>query len=492
LVIGAGVGLFRLWRLATPFEPWLRYVVAAGFLGRAVLGQALFWISWARLPVARSMQLGDGLWTFAYDALLYVPWALRGAEHGLWAIIMTDRTYPSVMYVQALGMTAWLFGLTTSAALLLNLFSYLGMIAILVHWPVKTPEARNAAAVVITAISLSPAFILWSLQPLKDTFFQFLVVAFVAACAWWQRAWSMPDRAYSRIAVGVLLAGLLYALAGIRWYFAFALLIAASLFLFLNALRSAARPILAFSAALVLTVLFCRGLVASARPYMPQELIAVLTPATAIGSIRRLPAALLGGVDSARVAFQRSGGRTAIVAGKTPAPTPPPIPPPATVQRVNAPPTAMTPVAIAARPVTVPPASRATDEVAQPRSRAARLLSGVAVTVLPRTIGEPLGLFHIAGGRGMLWFTELDTLIFDLSLLLAIATIVIHFRTSLRNPLTWFVVLLTFLVGGPLVYSITNYGTLFRLREMIFLGLLFIPLAVATSARMRAGASEAV
>jgi hypothetical protein len=62
----------------------------------------------------------------------------------------------------------------------------------------------------------------------------------------------------------------------------------------------------------------------------------------------------------------------------------------------------------------------------------------------------------------------------------------------LRNPLTWFVVLLTFLVGGPLVYSITNYGTLFRLREMIFLGLLFIPLAVATSARMRAGASEAV
>jgi hypothetical protein len=37
LVIGAGVGLFLLWRLAAPPERWLRYVVAVGFLGRAIL-----------------------------------------------------------------------------------------------------------------------------------------------------------------------------------------------------------------------------------------------------------------------------------------------------------------------------------------------------------------------------------------------------------------------------------------------------------------------
>ena len=108
-------------------------------------------------------------------------------------------------------------------------------------------------------------------------------------------------------------------------------------------------------------------------------------------------------------------------------------------------------------------------------------MSGVAATVLPRTIGESMGLFHIAGGRGMLWFTELDTLIFDAALLLAITAVTIRFRTSLRNPLAWLVVVLTVLVGGPLVYSITNYGTLFRLREMIYLGLLFTPLAVATT-----------
>jgi hypothetical protein len=120
--------------------------------------------------------------------------------------------------------------------------------------------------------------------------------------------------------------------------------------------------------------------------------------------------------------------------------------------------------------------------VPQPRSRLLRLLSGVSATVLPRTIGESLGLFHIAGGRGMLWFTELDTLIFDLSLLLAVAAVATHFRASVRNPLTWFVVMLTLLVGGPLVYSITNYGALFRLREMIYLGLLLIPLATVTAA----------
>src|SRR5438270_2374112 len=213
LVIGAGFLLLRLWRLAAPSERWLRYVVAAGFVGRALVGQALFWISWARLPIARSMQFGNGLWTFANDAFLYyVPFAFKAAEHGPRAIMTLEPAIvPSVTYVQALSATTWLFGLVTSAAVLLNLFCYLGIVALLVHWPVKTPSARNAAAVAITLISLSPAFVLWSSQPLKDTFFQFLVVAFVTSCAWWQRAWSMPNHTASRIGIGLLLSVLLYA-----------------------------------------------------------------------------------------------------------------------------------------------------------------------------------------------------------------------------------------------------------------------------------------
>jgi hypothetical protein len=465
LVIGAGVGLFWLWRLAAPSERWLRYIVAAGFFARAILGQALFWISWAQLPIARGMQLGDGLWSFAIDAQIYVPFATWGARHGLWAIITFDRTAPSVMYIQLLGVANWLFGIVTAAGLLLNLFCHLGMIAILVRWPVKTPTARNAAAVVIAAISLSPAFVLWSLQPLKDTFFQFLIVAFVASCAWWQRAWSVPDDTASRIGIGVLLSVLMYALAGIRWYFAFALIVAASLFLFLTAFRAAARPIIAFSAPILLTIVFCRGLVAAAAPYMPPQLIAVMAPSTTLGTIPQLPVALIGGIDSARDGFQRSGGNTAIIDSSTPDAAPV-----ITVAPRHAPLTAAQRRHKVARPI------------AQPKSRTSRLLAGAAATVLPRTIGERLGLFHIAGGRGMLWFTEFDTLIFDLSLLFAITVVTLRFRAALRNPLTWLVVALTVLVGGPLVYSITNYGTLFRLREMIFLGLLFTPLAIATAA----------
>jgi len=472
LVIAAGVALFWLWRLAAPSERWLRYVVAAGFLGRAIVGQALFWISWARLPIARSMQVGDGLWSFAIDALVYSPFARSGAQHGPWAIITFDRTAPSVMYIQALAVMDLLFGIVTSSGLLLNLFCYLGMMALLVHWPVKTPAARKAAAIVIAAISLSPAFVLWSTQPLKDTLFQFLVVAFVASCAWWQRAWSMPGHIASRIGIGVLLSILVYALAGMRWYFAFALIIAASLFLFLTAFRTAARPVVAFLVAIVLPIVFCRALVAAAEPYMPPQLIAVMAPSTAIRTIPQLPVALIGGVDSARDGFQRSGGKTAIVDASTPAATAP-----AVVATTAQPHKAAAPM--------VQPSAPAIAATPAPMSRASRLEAGVAATVLPRTIGEPLGLFHIAGGRGMLWFTEIDTLIFDLSLLLAILAIARQFRASLRSPLAWLVVVLTVLVGGPLVYSITNYGTLFRLREMIFIGLLFTPLAVASAAPAR-------
>jgi hypothetical protein len=48
-----------------------------------------------------------------------------------------------------------------------------------------------------------------------------------------------------------------------------------------------------------------------------------------------------------------------------------------------------------------------------------------------------------------------------------------------RNPLTWLVLLTMLIVLVPLVYSVSNFGTLFRLREMIYLGLLLIPFGAA-------------
>src|SRR5207244_7286673 len=168
LLIAAGVGLFRLWRAAAPSERWLHLAVAAGFLARALLGQALFWISWARLPIARSLQLGDGFWIFAQDALWYFSEATRVAHTGPWAIVMYDRVASSVRYEQLLATFIWLFGSAVSVALLINLFSYLGTVAILVQWSRRQPRTAKAAALAILAITFSPAFVLWALQPLKD------------------------------------------------------------------------------------------------------------------------------------------------------------------------------------------------------------------------------------------------------------------------------------------------------------------------------------
>ncbi|HVG22877.1 MAG TPA: hypothetical protein VND45_01880, partial [Thermoanaerobaculia bacterium] len=60
----AGWMLFRLWRAALPPQLWLQRVAAVGFLTRAVAGQLLFWISWARLPFLPQLQAGNGLWFF--------------------------------------------------------------------------------------------------------------------------------------------------------------------------------------------------------------------------------------------------------------------------------------------------------------------------------------------------------------------------------------------------------------------------------------------
>ena len=103
--------------------------------------------------------------------------------------------------------------------------------------------------------------------------------------------------------------------------------------------------------------------------------------------------------------------------------------------------------------------------------------------VIPRSIGERMGIFHIGGGQGMFWFTEIDTIIFDLTLACAIFALAVGRSVSWRNPLVWLLGLITVLAGVPLGYVITNYGTLFRLREMIYIGLALIPLALATSTR---------
>ncbi|MEA2327571.1 MAG: hypothetical protein QOE68_2530 [Thermoanaerobaculia bacterium] len=677
ILLFAGYALYRLWRAHRSTDRLIDIVIAAGFLGRAIIGQLLFWISYARLPVARELQMGDGLWFFARDALEYFPTASRLASTGIGAIIDYPTSGASAAFVKVLAATVMLLGSVTSVAVLLNLFCYLGTMAVIVRWSEREPRTRLAATLAICAISLSPAFFLWSLQPLKDTFFQFIVIAFIGACAAWQRIWTSPRVAVPRaFAVAAAMTITLMAISGVRWYFAFALFVAAIIFLLLIASLSR-RKAMAFAASAVLVVVLSRAFLIGGGPYVPTSIIRVMTPSTAIAEVGELPSEIVSNINMARDGFDRAGGRTSIHLGgsmskldgalglhpatidakavkpgseaqlpihkegmdpaevaeshpaaaapvrtshqkesnSTPAATsttvaaapapsvPPPMasssktadavpkhpetllqpavapaphlspttaslktsaaPAPTKVASTQPAPIAATPHAAAAvtpnlAPTTPPPAVPATvaakqetsapqpaetsavtakrraEETARPRPRVAKtsttasrkttakpptpaavepvkpavsapapappvpkktavaerpastttlLLTGAASVVVPRSIGERLGLFHIGGGQGMFWFTELDTIIFDIILLFAILALVSRRSVSVRNPLVWFLALLTLLAGVPLAYAITNYGTLFRLREMIYIGMALTPLALATSWR---------
>jgi ketosteroid isomerase-like protein len=594
LLVVFGIGLFFLWRAAEPPERWLKWTIAAGFLARAVSGQALFWISWTRLPVLRSLQMSGGYWVFAQDAAFYFPQAAAVAEKGLRAIVFYDRGGVSVSYVQLLAFMMALIGHPASAGILLNLFCYFGTMALLVRWGRAQPGTRTAVAVAIAAISLSPSLVLWSLQPLKDSLFQLLFVAFVAACAAWQHAWLADGTWRTRAAAGALLAVVLFLLAGVRWYFAGALVAATSLFLLMVAFTAAERKAVSFAAAAMMIVVLTQSLVLSAGPYIPPALVALLTLRRSTVSFRQTPPAMFAAIEQMRRGFDAAPASTMIRSrpltmadtASRPATTaiaesapPPPVFAPsrqfteADATRIRA----LLDEQVAAwnrcdvaramdlywrspeleivdgstiihgweraaeehgrgcrtvsglritglrltgagdtaslsgqwdattaagyaltrmftmtlrrfpngewkitREVFPSPVTAAGGAPPRVESRQERLFAGAAALVVPLGLGERLGLFDIGGGRGLLWFAELDTLIFDLALILALRG-VFGARAALawRNPLTWLVLLTMLIVLVPLVYSVSNFGTLFRLREMIYLGLLLIPFGAA-------------
>jgi ketosteroid isomerase-like protein len=511
LLVAFGAGLFRLWRAAAPPSPGLRWIVAAGFLARAAAGQALFWISWAHLPLLRSLQTGDGYWLFAQDAAFYFPEAAAFHGHGN-------------TYIRILAVAIALLGRVTSVALLLNLFCYLGTIALLVRW--------KGAGLAIAAISLSPSLVLWSLQPLKDSLFQFLFVAFVAACALWRRAW--PTRAVA----GAMIAATLFLLAGIRWYVAAALVVAAALFLLLVA--AAERKALSFAAAAAMIA--------------------------AMALLARIPHSLLARIEQARRGFDETPATTMIRPGRLLAPAEPASPSQvaaadaAAIRALIAKETAawnrydvaaamdaywrspqleivdgttvihgwaqaaaergrgirtignlrVTELSLAGAGNTAllrgrwafttlsgHPQVRAFEMTMRRfpdgqwkivreelplspagQSRPKRLVAGAAALVIPTLLGEHLGIFDIGGGRGLLWFADLDTLLFDAVLILALRALIAARAAAWRNPLAWLVVLATLMIAAPLIDSVSNFGTLFRLREMIYLGVALLPMAV--------------
>lgn len=370
----AALACFGLWRLARRSD---NRIIIAGFLLRAFAAQALFWVSWLRLPIGRSMQLGNGLWFFGLDGAVYYGQANE--------LLSTGHTASeSVFFLRLIVLMIVAFGNVVFAPVLLNLAAYLGTAQIIE----TLGERSRYTTFALLAIAFGPSHVLWSLQPLKDPLFFFLIAALVKLLVDWQ---SQP-RAIDAIAM----VAVVFAIAGVRPYMAL-FICASSIPYFLMQRRS----VLLFFA---------------------------LIAATWIGGgsdLQRVVRKVATRPAGPRTRFNALGGATAIRPG--------------------------------------------------PMLVGHPLATGVTATFVPRAVAQAAGLVHIGGGRGFWLVAEIDTLLLDAVIVVAIVLCV---RARRITAAFVFLALLFVMTGGPMVYTVTNFGTLFRLRQMLYVMAILLPLTL--------------
>src|SRR5258706_10474731 len=569
----AGFAIFRLWRRITASGRTVFWLVTTGLLVRAIGGVVAFWMSYLGLPIARSLQIGRGLWVFAVDAMTYVQFAFFYADHGLRAILLIDRSLPAPFFIQMLAGAMLCFGSVVSVAILLNLAAYLGCCAIVLSFGGAT---RRPAVFAIAVLSLSPSAIVWALQPLKDVTFLFLVMAFFGAARVWQQLWkneTSRNQVVQGVIWSVILAALMYGISGVRWYFGAAMLVAAVPFAVMAIIGARAR-FAAVAVSLLFLPLSLAAFLISAGPYIPPA-IQNAVRARDVKKEAAVPKMVLKTMGESRRGFDRAGGATivgagsairkidAALAGRTPpaamasapnaarrgpdnsvatakkkhastppteaSPAPGPIvvaaalvqpPAPRSVQpapRPQAPSVvaalASSPAPRSAQPAPPPPIPNVVAAVTRPPapqpvltplktalplravvpqlapamvlpvSPIARILAGTAAIVLPHALGQWLGIVDVRGGRGLWLFVEVDTIVFDIALAFAVFSIAVAVRRrTIGAPVFWLTLFVTGAIGLALVYTVSNFGTLFRHRDMLLVGLVLLPLAAAAPA----------
>lgn len=520
-LVAAGYALWRLWAVISRRGLLVSLIVAAGFVGRSLTGQLLFWVSYLQLPYGRSMQLGDGLWFFGLDALHYYGAAKTAAYGGLGEVLTVSHFVPSVVYVKVLGVFLWLFGIATSTAILLNLFAYLGTAALIVVCAERRHVDRRITAVTLAAVSFLPSTVLWSLQPLKDAFVLFLAVLFAFVVDEFAAAWrgdGVRPRIGRVVFAALMLAATTYALAGIRWYYALIMLGAASIPLLAIIVGAHGTRATAMRTAvmLVLMIVLTQNVVAGAGPYLPPGMRAVLRPWSEKGGIAERLDAATDVVTESRENFDRyKGAGTRIRAGAAVAEeeqetttqvattttqtaaavaVPPPAPavtttqapPPAPAKTTPAPQPVPAQTTQPVVPVTPAPAPKPQPEpeVDVPTTTSGRLIAGLAALLLPRKVAAALGLASIGGGRGLMWFVDIDTILFNAVMVVCAVVFFIGLRRGAwRDPFLWYLVVATIVITSALAYTVSNFGTLFRHRQMVVATLALIGIAAARPRR---------
>jgi hypothetical protein len=108
-----------------------------------------------------------------------------------------------------------------------------------------------------------------------------------------------------------------------------------------------------------------------------------------------------------------------------------------------------------------------------------RMFPRAIAMFVPRFIGSAFGWIAIGGGRGLWVLAELDTLFFDV-LLIALAWRVWHEHLRGLGPRPTFVLvaITTAVLAAAICYQTANFGTQFRLRSMVAIGFLLVPLSL--------------
>lgn len=537
LTAAACFGLWRFWRTLAAHGT-ASLVIAGGFLIRAFAGQALFWISWLGLPVARSLQLGNGFWFFAMDGPGYLAYAEELLHRGPDAIVFGSGIYPSHTYLQVFTLFAGAFGIVASTAILFNGLAYLATCALIVRISVDG-KARLFA---LAAIAFGPSTILWSLQPLKDTFFALLIAAMVAICYWWQEMWraAVPPRWSSVIACATSMLIVLYAISGTRWYLG-AIVWGLSVLFFTLTAFPAQRKVPVLLAGATLFLLMGQAFRVGGSLDVPGPIRDLLDPHQfAVAQFEQVP--MTHYVVNSRKGFETTGGATMIEAGSaltstqpvasyqlpvtgnrqpvtavappvpvaapvvatapppvvetTPAPAPvavdtaapvvvaaaaPVVPAPAPVVAAPPPPPpAPTPEKHRRKPgVQVKPPAPAVVAPQPPVPMQAKVTAGAAATFLPRVVAQNAKLVRIGGGRGFWSFADVDTLVFSAVIVFAMILSIRMLRTEARvTPLFILLVLVFAFTAAPMIYTVTNFGTLFRLRQMLYIVAAIVPVTL--------------
>jgi hypothetical protein len=272
---------------------------------------------------------------------------------------------------------------------------------------------------------VSPALLIFGTQALKDTFGVMLICLALAGIRLWSLGFLAADRiARMREFSGLtLMAVAVFAISGIRAYYGLflfgAFLGASAALIFLtSAIRS--RVLLAHAFAVPgLWLVF----VAGAGAYYPYY-----------GSLVRAsfgaPTAPLTELENTRVAFSATGGGTAL--------------------------------------------DEPVDDIGRNRTPVTRLAQGVAARFVPITLLRELGIVRFSGGRGLLLLTDLDTVMLDISLLLAFL-LLFRMQPAPVPAINVFGLLVFLVTALTMAYVVTNYGTLFRLRLLVAAPLWMLP-----------------